>query len=338
MKQAFQIIPLTVEARGDIITNNLPEFREFVREALGNINRDLKTDEDFDQAEIDVKSLKQAEDTVRAAALAAFDDKLKELVEGLNETAEEIRAPRLEIEKLIEKRKTEVKADLIKQAMAMLNCSERLRQSAFGKSVADAIKGKRTMESMGKALDITVRIHNAMVDKNRDAIASFVKAHGEEMLPDREELEVKSFDSVEDELRRRFEAKKAIEERNRLEAEAAKAKAEAQVAIREADAAKNQAPSNKLNPHNLPDPPKIGTIPTGSKVVPFRAENPPPGVAISVEDEWKQMTATVIAAFGLIKEHRERLTHSSNEERVAAFGSGVNALWKQINAKVEVAQ
>lgn len=49
MKQAFQIIPLTVEARGDIITNNLPEFREFVREALGNINRDLKTDDDIER-------------------------------------------------------------------------------------------------------------------------------------------------------------------------------------------------------------------------------------------------------------------------------------------------
>lgn len=57
----FSIIPLTIETRGEIVTNNLAEFRELVREALGNINRDLTTDEEFGQAELDVKALKAAE-------------------------------------------------------------------------------------------------------------------------------------------------------------------------------------------------------------------------------------------------------------------------------------
>ena len=335
MNHAFTIIPLTVEARGEIITNNLPEFRELVREALGNINRNLQSDDDFGQAELDVKALKSAEDAVRAAALQAFDEKLKELVDGLNETAEEIRAPRLELEKLIAKRKDEVKSELIAAAMGKLDCAPRLSQSTYGKSVSEAIKGKRTLDSMQKALDVIVTVHNGCIAKNRASIASFIKAHGEDLVHDREDLEVKSPDSVEAELRRRFEANKATEERKRLEAEAAQAKAEAQAAIREAEAARQPA-----KPAPLPTPPKIGSIPTGSKaaapgesnVVPFNSETQQPAT-IGEAEEWKQMTATVISAFALIKEHRERLTHQSNKERIASFGSGVNDLWKKINTK-----
>lgn len=318
MNHAFTIIPLTVEARGEIITNNLPEFRELVREALGNINRDLKSDEDFGQAELDVKALKQAEDTVRAAALQAFDEKLKELVDGLNETAEEIRAPRLELEKLIAKRKDEVKAELVAAAMDKLDCAPRLRQSTYGKSVSEAIKGKRTLDSMQKALEVTVTIHNGTIAKNRASIASFIKAHGEELVPDGEDLEVKSPDSVEAELRRRFEAKIALMERKRLEAEAAQAKAEAQAAMAQAEAAKQPAAENvvpmkgMLPKSDLPPPPKIGSIRTG-----------PSPIA-----EWTAWLEACKTAFGALKVAKESLKHPHNIRRAAILADGVNAAWK----------
>lgn len=333
---AFEIIPLTVEARGEIIVNNLPEFRDLVREALSNINRDLKTDEDFGQAELDVKALKHAEDTVRAAAIKAFDDKLKALVEGLNDTAEEIRAPRLELEKLIAKRKDEVKAELIAEAMGNLDCAPRLRQATFGKSVSESIKGKRTLDSMRKALHVTVSVHNAHIARSRAAIASFEKAHGMEMTMDREELEVKSQESVEVELRRRFEAKKANAEKKRLEEEAAKAKAEAQAAKAEAEAARNDAehgstslvsaePSNvvpmkgTLPESDLPKPPKIGGIPTG-----------PSPIA-----EWAAWITSCKTTFGVLKVAKESLKHPDNIRRAAILAEGVNAAWKAMQEAVE---
>lgn len=336
MNHSFSIIPLTIEARGEIITNNLPEFRELVREALGNINRDLKSDEDFGQAELDVKALKQAEDTVRAAALQAFDEKLKELVDGLNDTAEEIRAPRLELEKLIAKRKEEVKSELIAAAMDKLDCAPRLRRSVYGKSVSEAIKGKRTLDSMQKALEVIVTVHNGCIAKNRASIASFIKAHGEDLVHDKEDLETKSPDSVDGELRRRFEAKKASEERKRLEAEAAKAKAEAQAAIREAEAAKAPAPApvDPRNPHNLPPPPKIGSIPVGN-VVPF---NPPSANAETTEvAEWASFKTAVFTSFGPLKAAKEMLNHPENIARAAEFAKAVNAAWQAVNAPKEVA-
>jgi hypothetical protein len=319
-----------VEARGEIITNNLPEFRELVREALGNINRDLKSDEDFGQAELDVKALKQAEDTVRAAALQAFDEKLKELVEGLNETAEEIRAPRLELEKLISKRKEEVKAEIIAAAMEKLDCAPRLRQSIYGKSVAEAIKGKRTLDSMQKALEVVITVHNGCIAKNRASIASFMKTHGEDLVPDREDLEVKSPDSVEGELRRRFEAKKATEERKRLEAEAAKAKAEAQAAIREAEAAKAAPVIKGMLPANdLPKPPKIGSIPVGNvgNVVPFNA----PSEATTAVAEWAAFKSAVFTSFGPLKVAKDGLKHAENIIRAGEFAKAVNAAWQAAN-------
>lgn len=332
MNHAFEIIPLTVEARGEIITNNLPEFRELVRAALGNINRDLRSDEDFGQAEKDVKALKNAEDAVREAALKAFDDQLKELVDGLNETAEEIRVPRLELEKLIAKRKEEVKSELVEEFLGTFDIDPKDARKHFLGGLQNAIKGKRTLESMRTALRVYATTQQAIITKNRGAIDTFEKGHGVEMTMDRRELELKSAEFVEGELRRRFEAKKAAEERKRLEAEAANAKAEAQAAIREAEAAKQPA-----KPAPLPAPPKIGSIPVGVQ----KPEDPPAGNVVefpqSEDAEWAAFKTAVFTSFGPLKAARELLKHHGNIARAAKFAHGVNAAWQAANEK-EVAR
>jgi len=326
MQNTLNIIPLTVEARGEIITNNLPEFRELVRGALANINRDLKTDEDFEQAEKDCKALKVAEDSVREAAIKAFDDQLKALVDGLNDTAEEIRAPRLELEKLITKRKDELKADLTRQALERIDCAPRLRQAVFGKSIAEAVKGKRSFDGRSKALEMTVAIHNGAIAKSRGMIETFERAHGSEMTMDREDLEVKSPDSVEGELRRRFEAKKAQDEKRRLEAEAAAARAAEAKAKAEAEAAKSQdqpAPAANAVPikgmlpkDDLPQPPKIGSLPTGP----------------SVAAEWETWLAACRYAFSALKGAKEAMRHECNKERASVLSERVNQGWKEMQA------
>lgn len=335
MKKEFSIIPLMIEAKGEIIQNNLPEFRELVREALGNINRDLVTDEQFGQAEQDVKALKEAEDAVRTAAVKAFDEQLKALVDGLNETAEEIRVPRLELEKIIAKRKEDVKSEIVEEFLGKFDIDAKTARKHFLAGLQSNIKGKRTLESMRTACRIYQTTQQAMIVQCRAILASFEKAHGQDLISDRRELELEKPDGLEAELRRRFEAKRAREEKAKLEAEAAAAKAEAakaQAALAEA----NKPPVvDPRNPHNLPSPPKIGSIPTGSKaevtesnVVPFALE--PSSDTITEADEWKQLEATVVAALALIKEHRERLIHPRNLNRLMAFGPLVNHAWKEI--------
>lgn len=337
--QEFTLIPLTIEARGEVISSNIDEFRDMVRQALGVINRSPASDEEFGQAELDVKALKGAEDAVTTAKEKALRDaeSLHALFSVMDETSTEIRTARLELEKQIEKRKTEVRSEMIAQAMARLDCAHRLKTPVFGKSVAESIKGKRTLESMQKALDVIVTIHNGTIAKNRKAIKQFVAEHGETLVMDRDELETKSPDSVEAELRRRIEAKQAQETKKRLEEQAAKAEAEAakakaDLAMANAPAAP-AAPVDPRNPHNLPPPPKIGTIPVGraasaANVIAF------PTNAGTADLEWEAFRTAVLTSFGPLKVAKAALTHPSNIARANAFAQAVNTAWNAMKEEV----
>lgn len=315
MNHVFELIPLTIETRGEVITSNVDEFRELVRGALANINRDLKTDEEFGQAELDVKALKGAEDAVKTAKEKALADaeQLQALFRVLDETAEEIRAPRLELEKLIAKRKEEAKQELITDAMGRLICAPRLRASVFGRSLTDAIKGKRTLDSMRKALDVVVASHNAMIEKARTAIDTFTREHGKELAMDAEDLEVKGPDAVNAELRRRLDLLKAEEERKRLATEAEKAKAEvAKMKHAAAEASKPPLPPIGANRTTEPRPAKQ------------------PATELEVAAEWESFKAKVMAAFAPLKEARAALKCAENIAKAAAFAEAVGQKWKEV--------
>lgn len=316
MNHTFELIPLTIETRGEVIASNVDEFRELVRGALANINRELKTDEEFGQAELDVKALKGAEDAVKAAKEKALADaeQLNALFRALDETGEEIRAPRLELEKLIAKRKEEVKNELVTEALAKLECAPRLRASAYGRSLQEAIKGKRTLDSMRKALEVTVTTHNALIGQARVAIDTFTWEHGKELVLDSEDLEVKGLDAVNAELRRRLEAVKAEEERKRLAAEAEKAKAEAAQIKRDAAEA------------SKPPLPPVASPAAAPRPAPSAVEPP----AADAGTEWEAFKAKVIAAFTPVKEARAALQHPANQAKAQAFAEAVGQAWKGV--------
>jgi len=318
---AFSIIPLTIEARGEIITNNLPEFRELVRDALGNINRDLVTDEQFGQAELDVKALKEAEDAVRSAAVKAFDDQLKALVDGLNETAEEIRVPRLELEKIIAKRKDDVKSEIVDEFLAAFDIEPKLARKHFLAGLQTQIKGKRTLESMRTACRVYQTTQQAMITKCREILASFEKAHGPDLISDRRELELEKPEGLEAELRRRFEAKRAREEKARLEADAAAAKAEAAKA--QSALAEASKPPAAPKPDNVEQGPwkQEGTS-VAEPVTSTYVHNQ------GIDAEWKEFKAACLAAFVPLKAARESLKHGKNIAKATIFSNAINKIWK----------
>ena len=318
MNNAFSIIPLAIEARGEIITNNLPEFRELVREALGNINRDLVTDEQFGQAELDVKALKEAEDAVRSAAVKAFDDQLKALVDGLNETAEEIRVPRLELEKIIAKRKEDVRAEIVEEFLGAFDIEPKLARKHFLAGLQTNIKGKRTLESMRTACRIYQTTQQAMISKCREILASFEKAHGPDLIADRRELELEKPEGLEAELRRRFEAKRAREEKARLEAEAAAAKAEAA----KAQAALAEASKPPLGTSNIERPTSNIERPT-SNVAKEETQ-------LTADEEWKAFKAAAMAAFAPLKAAKAKLVYPRNTAKAQVFANAINAAWQEV--------
>lgn len=314
MNQSFEIIPLTIEARGEVITNNVAEFRELVQAALLAINRSPSTDEEFAEADSNAKALKGAEQRIEDAKDKALSDAkdLYQLLKDLDATSEEIRQARLELEKAVNKRKDELKAEIIQKHLDAFDIDPRDALRHFLKPLQDAIKGKRTLDSMDAACAAYQEKRQGEIHDSRAMIDSFSKAHGDMMLLDRRELELKTPDLVEIELKRRFESQKAAEEKLRLQREADEAKAALKAAETPQAAPVAGSPADKLNPHNLPPPPKVGAIAVG----------PTPAA------EWESFKQVVFAAFASIKEAKARLRHDENIQRAIVFGEGVNAAWK----------
>jgi len=348
-----EIITLTIEAKGEIISSNFPIFAEIVRNHLATFNRALTTDDEFGQADKDAKAIASAESALKAAKVKALSDAedLNALFEQIDGLSGELAAARLDLTKQIAAQKEKMKDEIIEEFLATFDIDSSLARKHYLPGLLTEIKGKRTINSMRTACLIYATTQQALIAQCRKVLDSFESAHGVEMTMDRRTLELEKPEGLEAELRRRFEAKRAAEEKRLLEAEAAKARAETAKAQAALEASKQPVVERGTGgietivgkPAPLPTPPKVGGIPTGAKaappgesnVVPFNAKNPPQAT-IGEAEEWKQMTATVIAAFGLIKEHRERLIHDANKQRVEAFGAMVNDSWKA-SIRMEVA-
>ena len=324
-----EILTLTVAVKGEVISSNLPEFREAVTLFLSEVNRDLTTDEQFGQAEIDVKRLKAIEDGIAAAKVKALADAetLRTLFDNLDEANEEVRKARLELENLVKRQKESVKAALVATALNKVDCAPHLRLKNYRERIEGAIKGKRTLDSMETALNQAVGMANEQIDKCRDVIEEWKKANDEDFPPDFDALIITSPDMVRLELQRRTEKKAADAERRRLEKIAEDERAAARRAMAEAQAAAKAqaavaAPAPALTPVVVNE-------------LPIREEQSTP-IDKDVEQgeseaaERARFIALVRAAFAPIKAAREGLKHSSNIEAAKAFAAGVAVHWETL--------
>jgi len=176
------------------------------------------------------------------------------------------------------------------------------------------MKGKRTIESMRKALEIERMTRCKILENSRIIIERFVKAHGETLVPDKTELELKNPDVVEAELRRRFDAAKAEAERKRLAEEAANAKREMERLKAE------QAEANRP-----PAPPAPEQTPAESKP---DAGFVFPSLAQAERDEWDTYRASVVETFKPLKAMRAGLKYAKNQARAAGLAAAMNKAWE----------
>lgn len=320
-----EIFTLTVAVKGEVVSSNLPEFREAVTRFLCEVNRDLKTDEQFGQAEIDVKRLKAIEEGIAAAKVKALADAetLRALFSNLDEANEEVRKARLELENLVKRQKENVKADLVATALHKVACAPHLRLRNYRERIEGAIKGKRTLDSMESALNQAVGIANEQIEKCRAVIDEWKMANDEDFPPDFDALIITSPEMVHLELQRRTEKKAADAERRRLEKIAEEERANSRRAMAEAQAAaKVQAPVA------VPAPVVVQELPT--------REGQPAMVDNDVEQgeseaaERARFIALVRAAFGPIKAAREGLKHPNNIFAAKAFSVGVASHWESL--------
>jgi len=152
---------LVVQIDGGVKSSNLATYQQAALAYIDAINTDLTTDEDFAQAEANVKFCKSAEtelDTVKKQALAQTAD-IDELFRTIDHLKEALRAKRLTLEKLVKARKQQIKQEIIAESKAALRehiatCEASLggwRLPPVQADFAGAIKNKRTLSSLRDA-------------------------------------------------------------------------------------------------------------------------------------------------------------------------------------------
>lgn len=165
-KAPDQLPALRIEVTGQVTASNLSEFKATALGAIRSVNRNLRTDQDFANAEKAVKWCADVESRLKAAkdhALSQTAD-IEALFRALDEIAGEARTVRLDLDKLVTRRKTEVKEEAVARArraldehVARLNAEiAPMRLQPVLADFAGAIKGLKSVASMQDKLDATL--------------------------------------------------------------------------------------------------------------------------------------------------------------------------------------
>jgi len=169
---------IAIKVQGKVTKSNLPEFQQLALAAIGNIKRDLVTDDDFGHCEkVDLKLCERIEDIVKVAVadIISQSSDVNAVVEVLRGVGEEARKVRLEMEKKVKERKADAKAQIIREANNAWNTFLEGKQQEFPQlrlapligapDFEGVIKGKRTTETAKAALkeELEIRAGEAIV-------------------------------------------------------------------------------------------------------------------------------------------------------------------------------
>lgn len=243
----MQLPALSIQIKGEVTTSNLPAFKHAAETFISNINTDLKTDNDFANAEATVKFCAETESKIEAAKSAAIAQtaSIDELMRTMDHIKESIRQKRLTLEKLVKSQKEAIKNKIIDDAykLALDHIGELESEIKIVKftSIAGLIftkrdfiestKNKRTLESLHNAVDTKLAEVKIMLDaaaKNvRDKMSWLTETGKESLFPDIQQL------INQDNEHFKLTLKTRIEDHEKRVAEEAQRKIEAEQAANE---------------------------------------------------------------------------------------------------------
>lgn len=158
---------LLLEITGAVQETNLATWQQVVSTRIAAINTDLQTDQDFADAEQMVKFLKTGEDDIKEAKAHAIAQtaSIDELFKAVDALSAEMRAKRLELDKLVKARKETIRHDIMSAALGdvMAHATEiaegmdsrviapDVHQATFRQHCITAMKSKRTIVSLRDA-------------------------------------------------------------------------------------------------------------------------------------------------------------------------------------------
>lgn len=168
---------LRIEVTGMVTASNLEAYKSHALAVFAGINRELKTDQQFADAEKVVKWCGDVEARLAAAKQHALSqtESIDALFRAIDDIGAEARRTRLELDKLVKARKEAVRGEIVAGGIAALrdhidSLNARLSRPYMPPMTADfagAISGKRTVSSIQNAVDTTLA--NAKIEASAKA-------------------------------------------------------------------------------------------------------------------------------------------------------------------------
>jgi putative phage-type endonuclease len=181
------------EMNGLALTSNITEFKAAADALVVKANSTIQTDQDFADAEARQKIFTKAESDIKAIAEKVLSEAvdISQFTKDLQYIGEQIRQARLAESKQIKSRKEEIRAEIVNAATTEINNHSgiftklRLQVPVVGISVTDAMKGKKTIDSLKDAADTAVSQIKIELDaqyRTANANAQFMQSHSEYRL------------------------------------------------------------------------------------------------------------------------------------------------------------
>jgi len=250
---------LTAKVVGEVKSNNLPVFQGAVQHLISSIKTDLETDQDFANAEAQVKAIIEGEASIKKAMSDALEQAptLHEYNEALLEAKKLLASTRLTLTKQIEAQKNKLRDEIAKEGIddlakhyAKLNAElHSVRLPASTANIRDAGKGKRTKLSIIESTNELVaseKINATQLAEKYQANIQLIKDAGENygsLFADIQQIVSKDADDLKLLVESRVNAENQRLERIKQAEEAAAA--EALMLVPEPVAATSQAESNR---------------------------------------------------------------------------------------------
>jgi len=178
--EAIMELPaVNIQITGGVKDTNLAVYKESAESFIASINTDLKTDEDFANAEKTVIFCEAAEkklDAVKEQAISQTAD-IDELFKTLDFLKQQMRAKRLDLNKSVTTKKAEIKKQIIDNAFDEFLEYEKSTNKMLGDSYLNtdpsfhsALKGKKTVASLQSAANDEVARLKIEIDKQAKLI------------------------------------------------------------------------------------------------------------------------------------------------------------------------
>ena len=320
-----QLPALRVQATGMVTMSNLEEFRTASMAQFEAMNYELVTDQDFADAENDIKFCKSVEDNAKAskASILSGTADLDAILRAIDDVAAEARRVRLSKEGTVKARKDERRTEIGNTARRSVQDHVRGINETLGQhgipvpptliaDIGEAIKGKRSFASMQEAVDAVAANAKIEASQAADRIRAniaILDGHAEHATLFADRVQLCASKAPED-LRNLVAARIAEHqqaEQKRLEAEREKIRKEEEEKARQRIADEAAAVAKDPDPAPVPvetaqpvqQQPAQATRPVASRPAPATSAAPREVVKIKLGDINARIAPLSISADGL---------------------------------------